>query len=384
MKKKRPVGKMILMVTLAVFAVGMIWSLGTMSSSLQLMQNAEVTRSASAILADKGVTDGQDVTLSATFVDQRQDECVDLYGVNNVAAVYARQFEWTSCGYTAQGVEEGTVDYYLGADGVPVANGGKLLANRGIAKMERWWTTMAEKSREHAGMLKLKYNAEEAEFSYVAEEFFPVDKLTFSDGDLVNADGHNHLFTMNVNVPFEVSARGNEGFEITADDDTYVYVNDRLALDMGGIHAKELGKFLITREGEVHTGVGEGTDLAYSGITVGKGEKAIIRIFHADRDTGTGSVLEMKLKEMKVEMTGAKIATVKKDEGITDKAEIATKTADGYEAPLGKSVTVGPSNNIRADAIMMTMAGVMLMISACFGGMLLAKAVKGRVTSAEK
>lgn len=381
MKKKKSVGKIVLMVTLAVFAVGVFWSLGAMSASLQQMQGAEVSKTASAVLADKGVTDGQDVTLAATFFDQRQDECVDLYGVNNAAAVYGRQFEWTSCGYAAQGVEEGTVDYFLGTDGLPVANGGKLLANRGISQMQRWWTAVVGKSSEHTGTLRLKYNAAEAEFSYEANEFYPVDKLTFSDGDGVNADGHNHLFTMKVDVPMEVSAKGNEEFEIVTDDDTYVYVNDRLALDMGGIHAKEVGRFSITREGEVHTGVGEEMELAYSGITVKRGDKAIIRIFHADRDSGTGSTLSMKLKEMKVEMTGEKIATVKKDEGLTERKEIAAGTVDGYEAPLGKSVTVGPSNNMQANAIMMTVAGVMLMTSACFGGMLLAKVVKNKISS---
>ena len=379
MKKNRSVGKMVLVVTLAVFAVGVVWSLGAMLSSLKQMRGTEVVKEASAVLADKGVTDGQDVTLNATFFDQRQDECVDVYGVNNAAAVYARQFEWASCGYSAQGVEEGTVDYYLGEDGLPVANGGKLLANRGISQMGRWWTTVAEKSHEHPGILKLKYNAAEAEFSYKAEEFYPLDKLTFSDEDAVNVDGHNHLFTMRVDVPMEVSAKGDEEFEITADDDTYVYVNNRLALDMGGIHRAETGKFIITREGEVYTGVGEGVDLAYSGITVKRGEEAIIRIFHADRDAGTGSVFGVKLKEMKVETDGAKIATVKKDEGMT--TGIATKTADGYEAPLGESVTVGPGNNLHAEAIVMTMAGVMLMVSACFGGMLVAKMVKGKITS---
>ncbi len=369
------------MVTLMVFAVMMCWSIGMMSSAIGQMRNAEVAEGVSAVLANKGITDGQDVTLAATYYDQRQDECVDLYGENNGAAVFARQFEWTSCGYTTRGVEAGTVDYYLGTDGLPVGNGGKLLANRGISDMERWWKAVAGKSREHAGILRLKYDATEAEFSYEEAEFYPLDKLTFSEGDSVNADGHNHLFTMMLGIPFEVSARGDEEFEIVADDDTYVYVNNRLALDMGGIHTAETGRFLITNKGEVYTGVGEGMELAYSGITVKRGEKAVIRIFHADRDAGTGSVFRMKLKEMKIETTGTKIATVNNNEGIATEAEIASGTVDGYEAPLGESVMVGPANNMQMDAIMATTAGIMLMLSACFGGMLVARMVKEKVVS---
>ncbi|MBR2709856.1 hypothetical protein IKE72_02125 [Candidatus Saccharibacteria bacterium] len=353
-----------------------IGSLGAMRSSLEEMRSTEISRAPSAVLADKGITDGQDITLATTFYDQRQDECTDIYAANNAAAIYARQYEWTSCGYTAQGSEEGTVDYYLGTDALPVASGGKLLSNRGIADMKRWWTAVAGKSREHAGRLKLKYNATESEFSYKESEFYPLDKLTFSDGDPANADGHNHFFTMSTAIPISVTARGSERFTIRADDDTYVYVNNRLALDMGGIHDVEERTFVVTRAGEVYTGIGD--DLAYSGITVQKDEKSIIRIFHADRDSGTGSTLEINMKEMKPETSGSAIAMVKSTEGVPTK-ELATETADGYVAPLGQSVTIQHKGNIRAEAIMATTAGIILMLSVCFGTMLIARTIKARI-----
>ena len=100
--------------------------------------------------------------------------------------------------------------------------------------------------------------------------------------EIVNSDGNNHLFTFNLGVPFEVMGEGKEAFSIAADDDTWVFLDDKIVLDMGGIHGVINGRFKVQENGEIYTALGDEA-LAYSGVKLTKGERSIVRIFHADR-----------------------------------------------------------------------------------------------------
>ena len=110
--------------------------------------------------------------------------------------------------------------------------------------------------------------------------------------EAVNRDGNNHLFTFNLGVPVRVLADGNEEFSIYADDDTWVYIGDKIVIDMGGVHEATTARFKINNEGEVYSAV-NGEEFAYSGVKLTRDTGAIVRIFHADRDS-TESVFSMR------------------------------------------------------------------------------------------
>lgn len=359
MTKKRDKSIIFGLIALGVFAMAMVLTIIGMSQTMKAIDETAISHSPDAILASAGVSDQEDVFLSVMYFDQRSDECVNIYDPTLNEALSKRQFGWSNCEYYNKAVEKGLVDYNLGKDYLPVAKGGELTPNKGMNDLTRWFDEVEGKSANYIGNLKLDYKATGAEFSFYKSQFYPLDEVEFSQGDVVNEDGHNHLFTMNFVVPFTVLKSGNESFEITADDDTFVFVGDKLAIDMGGIHEATTGRFMINEQGEVYAST-QDEGLAYAGITLDDSDGSMVRIFHADRDADA-SVFKIKFSGMNLGITDAKLAN-RKGEGL----QIAYDPTDPtYVAPLGESMIVEPDNT-KGLVIMATIEGVLVMALAVF------------------
>lgn len=325
-----------------------------MSSTIESVKEEAISKAPEVILASAGVSEEKEILMPVSYYDQRSDECVNIYDVSQSAALNKRQFGWSDCGYYNKDVEQGLVEYDLGEDHLPVFKAGELLSNRGIGDAERWFKAVDGKSASYIGAIKMEYVAAGAVFSFTRDEFYPLDEAEFSKGDVVNKDGHNHLFTMGFAVPFTVLGSGEESFEVEADDDTFVFVGDKLAIDMGGIHDTMIGKFVIQDNGEVYAASGD-EELAYTGIRLTKDDDSIVRIFHADRDA-EDSVFNMKFAGMNLTIVDTKMA----QNGKGDSMQIAYDPTDlTYQAPLGESVVMKPDNT-RGYIIMATIEGVMI------------------------
>lgn len=342
-------------ISLAILAIGGVLSAVGISQAVKEIHGIEISKTPDAILASAGVDDGSEVSLNIIFFDQLADECVNIYDLNQGEALESRQFEWSECDYYNSKLEQGLVDYYLNDEYLPIGLGGNYISNRGMTDLARWFSNTEGKSQSYTGQIQLKYNRENATFSYNNDKFYPLDDAKFSANDFVNNDGHNHLFTMSFAVPFTPITSGEEQFIIEADDDTFVFVGDRLALDLGGIHEPIKGQFLINKDGEVLTSVGE-EDYAYSGINVKAGEGSIIRIFHADRDSKE-SIFNVALENMSLEVANSELADA-------SDIQIAYDPTDpSYIKPLGRSMTVRPDNT-KGYMIMATIEGMALVVIA--------------------
>ena len=326
----------------------------------------EISRSpVDAILASANVEDETVVTVPILYYDQTMDECVNLYDAGLADTLSLRQFEWASCGYYNSMLEQGMVEVRLGEDYLPVATGGQMLPNRGVKadNFARWFSSVEGKSQVYGGNLSLRYNASTASFSYESENFYPLNGLAVPD-EPVNKDGNNQLFTLNLGVPVQIIADGNEVFSVTADDDTWVYVGDKLVLDMGGVHEAMVGRFKVMNGGEIYTALGE-EDLAYSGVTAEANTGAIVRIFHADRNSES-SVFRVSFSNMLLNVTDD--VTLARGAGAetVDGATVAYNPEDpGYAAPLGESLTYQPNRSkvVLASAIVQALVlGVLSVI----------------------
>lgn len=345
-------------IALLTFVVALVLITIGYSHTMSEIKDNVISKTPDAVLASAGVIDKSEVSLPVMYYDQRADECVNMYDEGLRHELYARQFEWSGCGYYNKGIEQGLVKYELSDEFLPVGVAGSLTSNRGLGDISRWFNEVDGKSRSYAGLLKMSYQSEGAEFQFVKDEFYPLDETEFSSGDYVNNDGHNHLFTMSFAAPFKALLSGDESFEITADDDTFVFVGNKLVVDMGGIHGATTGRFEIHEDGEIYAGV-ETEELAFSGVKLGKNDDSIVRIFHTDRDSAD-STLKVRFTEMNLVTENVKVAEGSKDMGL----QVAYDPSNpSYVAPLGRSLVVKPDDT-KGNIVLATIEGTLIVVFA--------------------
>lgn len=338
------------LVALGIFTLSAVLAVVGLGNSVGEIREAEIAKAPTALLASAGAQENREITLPVTYWDQWSDICVDLYDEKDRELLLLRQFEWSSCGYYGKKLEQGLAEAQLDDNGLPVANKGKLAPNRGV-NFKRWFSEVEDESSEYNGTLQLRYNADGARFTFGADEFFPLDDAEFSADDEVNKDGHNHLFTMSFAVPFTVLRTGEETFGITADDDTFVYLNGQLVLDMGGIHRAMTGAVAIAENGMVYASV-DGADWDNTGVTLDPGTLATLKVFHADRDSGESRIA--------LEFAGMNLAI---EEGTQIAANLTDSDDPTYVAPLGETREFEPDTT-RSLLITATVEGATILAAA--------------------
>jgi len=129
--------------------------------------------------------------------------------------------------------DRGIVEETLGVDGKPVYAGGTGTATtHGQEAFDQWFrdTPGVNLSAPYAITLE---PAGGGIYTYSNPEFFPIDDQLFGN----QARPHNYHFTLEIHTRFQY--RGGEVFTFTGDDDLFVFVNGRLAIDLGGVHGAE-------------------------------------------------------------------------------------------------------------------------------------------------
>jgi fibro-slime domain-containing protein len=100
---------------------------------------------------------------------------------------------------------------------------------------------------------------------FESAEFFPLDGAGFGD----HGRGHNYHFTTEVHTEFQYL--GGEVFTFMGDDDVWIFVNGKLAVDLGGLHGELSGTVDLDARAEE------------LGLT--KGQSYPFDLFHAERHT---------------------------------------------------------------------------------------------------
>ena len=126
-------------------------------------------------------------------------------------------------------VDPGIVLPDLGADGLPVYAGGTAGTTHGQKAFDQWYRDVPGVNQTFPFTLEL---AEEADgtFSFDSAAFFPLDGLGFGN----EGNEHNYHFTLELRTSF--TYEGGEVFTFRGDDDVFMFVNDRLGIDLGGVH----------------------------------------------------------------------------------------------------------------------------------------------------
>jgi fibro-slime domain-containing protein len=163
----------------------------------------------------------------------------------------------------AIGAETGLVAPTLGPDRKPVHTGtGRTVTS--AQSFAQWYRDVPGVNASTTIRLPLTDNGD-GTFSFASNAFFPVD------GQLLGNEGRDHNFHFTTEVRLRFTYRGGETFAFEGDDDLWVFINGRLALDLGGVHPALAGA----------------VDLDEEAGTLGlvPGNSYALDLFHAERHT---------------------------------------------------------------------------------------------------
>ncbi len=250
--------------------------------------------------------------------------------------------------------EAGIAQPMLGADGKPAHAMGvrRLTVNgdpgfAGTDHFATWWKDAPMVNQTFREQLTFTRGASGA-WQYASTSFFPLEGRGFGTytGAMAKGGGQrNFHFTSEVRNWFEY--RGGERLDFTGDDDVFVFINKRLAVDLGGVHSALNGSVTL----DMQTGNAQVCDLLSPcpntrmvplGLELGKVYEIVV--FQAERRTDESNY-RLSLSNFTGSRTGCKSV-------CGDGVPTADEACD-----LGKEKNTGAYGTCNADCTLPARCG---------------------------
>jgi fibro-slime domain-containing protein len=175
--------------------------------------------------------------------------------------------DFENAAFASQVVFPGIVKEELGADQKPIyASSGATRQTTGPSEFAEWYNDVPSVNTTFMLDIALM-NDGQGRYIYDSAAFFPVDGKGVHESNDSAKNPHNYHFTTEIHTLFEY--RGGELFTFSGDDDVWVFINKRLAIDLGGLHRA----------------IRQSVDLDASAQKLGitRGQRYEMDIFHAER-----------------------------------------------------------------------------------------------------
>lgn len=167
--------------------------------------------------------------------------------------------------FTSETGLKGLVEAALGPDMKPVyAANGPTAQTAGPEPFAQWYNNTPDTNIAFAIDIPLT-QVEPGLYSYENHAFFPIDGEGWGNED----QPHNFHFTTEIHTIFDY--QGGEQFTFIGDDDLWLFINGKLAIDLGGVHPELSATVDLDAEADA------------LGISIGGTYS--MDIFHAERHT---------------------------------------------------------------------------------------------------